>query len=310
MRLPLINLPLADPPAGVEYPFTLDQRRPDGQADSSVVSRCLIGIVVGVVAFAILVPASASGMGLAAGMLAGAADLEAFQQQVVDMSTPLGMVIRHLSLGLLILIAFGLYVGLHRRRGRWLNSVQPGFRWRFWLLAFGISLPGLFIVMWATSGFTLAAPNPEPDWASFLVAIVLTAPIQAAAEEFFFRGYLLAAITPATSNKWVGVVFAAAFFAFFHGSQNWPLLADRFAFGILAGALVILTGGLEAAIAAHVANNLIAFSYATLTTSVSAAAATSEITWGAAVLDVVGYAAVAALLYLLGRKLKVATTTP
>ena len=34
---------------------------------------------------------------------------------------------------------------------------------------------------------------------------------------------------------------------------------DRFAFGVVAGILVIATGGLEAGIAYHVLNNLLAF---------------------------------------------------
>ena len=44
--------------------------------------------------------------------------------------------------------------------------------------------------------------------------------------------------------------------------QNPPLFFDRFAFGLVAGVLVVLTGGLEAGIAMHVLNNWLAFGLA------------------------------------------------
>jgi membrane protease YdiL (CAAX protease family) len=54
----------------------------------------------------------------------------------------------------------------------------------------------------------------------------------------------------------------ALLFALAHGAQNVPLFFDRFAFGIVAGTLVIATGGLEAGIAMHVLNNFLAFGLA------------------------------------------------
>jgi membrane protease YdiL (CAAX protease family) len=51
-------------------------------------------------------------------------------------------------------------------------------------------------------------------------------------------------------------------FALAHGAQDAPIFFDRFAFGIVAGVLVILTGGLEAGIAMHVLNNWLAFGIA------------------------------------------------
>ena len=51
-------------------------------------------------------------------------------------------------------------------------------------------------------------------------------------------------------------------FALAHGAQSAPVFFDRFAFGLVAGVLVIGTGGLEAGIAMHVLNNWLAFGLA------------------------------------------------
>ena len=88
------------------------------------------------------------------------------------------------------------------------------------------------------------------------MVILLTSPLQAAAEEIFFRGYLMQALGSLVAKPWFGVVASALVFALLHGTQNLPLFVDRLAFGLLAGLLVWRTGGLEAGIAAHVVNNV------------------------------------------------------
>ena len=51
-------------------------------------------------------------------------------------------------------------------------------------------------------------------------------------------------------------------FALAHGAQDPPVFVDRLAFGLVAGILVIATGGLEAGIAMHVLNNFLAYGFA------------------------------------------------
>ena len=60
----------------------------------------------------------------------------------------------------------------------------------------------------------------------------------------------------------MALLLTAVLFALAHGTQNFPLFFDRFAFGLIAGWLVILVGGLEAGIALHILNNLLAFGVA------------------------------------------------
>ena len=153
--------------------------------------------------------------------------------------------------------------------------------------------------------------KPQPDYWVFLVLILLTSPLQAAAEEFFFRGYMLQSFhTLAPRSPWFGVVCSAALFALFHGTQNLPLFLDRFAFGVLVGVLVVRTGGLEAAIGAHVVNNLMAFSYAGLYSTIAEVKATQVIGWIDLAWDLGGFGVFTLLALLLGRRLQLAVTTP
>ena len=103
----------------------------------------------------------------------------------------------------------------------------------------------------------------------FLLIVVFLTPLQAAGEEYFFRGYLAQAFGGffshfnETAAKILAVVIPSILFALAHGvGQSVPIFFDRLAFGLVAGTLVILTGGLEAGIAMHVLNNLLAFGLA------------------------------------------------
>ena len=110
------------------------------------------------------------------------------------------------------------------------------------------------------------------------IVVLLTTPLQAMGEEYGFRGYLMQAFgsltdgiargmnaSPRTARlvaQGVALVLTSTLFAFAHGVQNFPLFFDRFAFGLIAGLIVILIGGLEAGIALHMLNNLLAFGVA------------------------------------------------
>ena len=149
--------------------------------------------------------------------------------------------------------------------------------------------------------------GPQPGFWGFLIVILLTSPLQAMAEEIFFRGYLLQALGSLVARPWFGVVVSAVLFALLHGLQNPALFADRLAFGLLAGLLVWRTGGLEAGIAAHVVNNVCAYTLAGLTTSIAALKAIREISWVEAGFDIGGFALFAALAYALSRLMRLRT---
>ena len=103
------------------------------------------------------------------------------------------------------------------------------------------------------------------------------------------------------TSPWFGIIASSAVFTLFHQSTNLALVVDRFAFGVLAGWLVVRTGGLEASIGAHVANNVTSFGLAALTSSVAEVKAITEVTWVVAAWDVGRFALFTVLIWLLAR---------
>ena len=93
-------------------------------------------------------------------------------------------------------ICWVLMVIVHQVRPRWLSSVQPRLRWRYLLICAGVALVVLNAVTLIplALGSTASRSAPQAGFWGFLVVIVLTSPLQAAAEEIFFRGYLMQAL--------------------------------------------------------------------------------------------------------------------
>jgi membrane protease YdiL (CAAX protease family) len=226
----------------------------------------LIGLLAGVlfVVPVVLLPVLAVGFAIQGGSF-GPAFTAALNQTEL---TPASMLYLNLTLAGMTLVTWGLVRFIHRLRPRWLMSVKPGIRWRFFGACLGLSLValaaqllvGAFLPqdvntlsghLHAVTGQTIA----------FAVVILLTTPLQAIGEEYAFRGYAMQAFGSLTRSPWFAILLSAVLFTAAHGSQNVPLLADRFAFGLLAGYLVWRTGGLEAGIALHVWNNLVAFGF-------------------------------------------------
>ncbi|HQY99160.1 MAG TPA: type II CAAX endopeptidase family protein [Propionicimonas sp.] len=300
-----------EPKPGVTYPEVLvvDER---GEAPLRRIALGLGGPLLGLITFLTLTPLVTAGLIWLGWVLAGSpGDWLGFYRSAAKFELPAGVFATHLGLALLIPISFGLVLLVHRFSPRWLHSVQPGFRWRYALAATLVAivvLVGLWVLSRIGQPWVFA---PEQDIWWFLVAIVLTSPLQAAAEEYFFRGYLLQAIhTAAPAGPWFGVIGSAAVFALLHGTQDVPLFLHRFVFGLIAGALAVLTGGLEAGIAAHVVNNLVAFGYGALSGTLAQTKGVTSVGWAEAAWNLVGFAMFAVGAVWLGRKMNLATTTP
>jgi membrane protease YdiL (CAAX protease family) len=301
-----------EPEPGVSYPEVLI-------VDDPLVSRWrtialgIGGSMLGLITYVAMAPWVVFGLMALAWLASGSpGSLGPWAQQATStFSHPAGMAATQLGIAILIPISLALVLFVHRFHPRWLHSVQPGFRWRFALLSL---LAGLVVLggVWALS--RIGQPwvvSPEPAFWGFLVVILLTSPLQAAAEEYFFRGYLLQAIhTTAPNSPWFGVVGSAAVFALLHGTQNLPLFLYRFVFGVLAGWLVVRTGGLEAAIGAHVANNVIAFGYAALSGTMVATRTVVATSWLDLLWALLGFGLFVAVALWIAARLKVATTTP
>ncbi|AMM19096.1 hypothetical protein AX769_01790 [Frondihabitans sp. PAMC 28766] len=151
-----------------------------------------------------------------------------------------------------------------------LTSVVGRLRWRWMLLclvpsavymAIDIGLNQVVPLSWqgadaASSGTGQA--TPAGALAVSIVLIVILVPVQAAGEEFAFRG-----LGMQTFGSWfpwpvVAIVVPTVGFAFAHSYNVWGKI-DVAALGIAFGYLTWRTGGLEAGLAAHVVNNVVVF---------------------------------------------------
>lgn len=149
-----------------------------------------------------------------------------------------------------------------RRHVGYLHSVAGHLRWG-WLgwctvLAFAVvgTALGLSIVLAAASGESLGFDAPGGRALLVLLVVLIVVPFQAAAEEYVFRGALLQLIGSWTRFAAVPVIATSLLFAAGHLYNVWGLVSV-FLFGVLAALITIRTGGLEAAVALHVANNMV-----------------------------------------------------
>ena len=220
-----------------------------------------------------------------------------------------GMFAAHLQIAVMIPISVLMVRYWHRARPGLLWSVQGRPRWGYLGICLGVSMAvfGGYIAVTGWGGELTW--QPQPGYVAFLVVTLLTAPVQAAAEEFLFRGYLLQALGSLVANPWFGVVTSALLFALFHGTQNVPLFLSRFTFGLLVGWLVLHTGGLEAAIAAHVVNNVFAFTLAALTSTVATSRTLTAVGWGQAFSGIIAYALIAGITALIAVRTKLPNRT-
>lgn len=147
-----------------------------------------------------------------------------------------------------------------------LSSVAFRLRWRllgrYAALAFvtvsGAQAVGLGLAA-VTGGLPPSRVQLEPHIVLLsLIAVVVLVPFQAAAEEYAFRGILVQALGSWIRNPVLPVMLPTLLFTVSHSYNLWGLL-EVLALGIVAGWLTIRTGGLEAAIALHVLNNVLVF---------------------------------------------------
>jgi uncharacterized protein len=290
------------PPDGASYPQVL-------RGESYVWWRSVMGVVFALSLFLLVTKVVSQALVTVFwSTTAGDQPYRDYFAKAFAFELPIGMLSVNLGLAALIPVAWGLMAAVHHMRPQWLSSVQPRIRWRYLFACLVIAVVVLngVLLLSTTVGKDLTYQPQHGLW-GFLVVILLTSPIQAAAEEIFFRGYLLQALGSLVARPWFGIVVSSLVFALLHGHQNLALFADRLAFGLLAALLVWRTGGLEAGIAAHVINNVFAYLIAGLTTSIAALAAIKGIGWVDAAFEVGGFALFAVLAYGLSRLMKLRT---
>jgi len=97
-----------------------------------------------------------------------------------------------------------------------------------------------------------------PTYLLSMLIVVLLVPVQAATEEYLYRGVLLQSVGAWLRWAPVTIVVSAVLFGFSHAYDEWGI-ATVAVMGVGFAVVTIRTGGLEAAIAMHAVNNIGAF---------------------------------------------------
>lgn len=203
---------------------------------------------------------------LVVGLVTGVPDLPGYVFTTlgeIDDLGPVGFVGLNLSLAILIPTVMLSIWAVHGVRPRFSTSVTGGLRWGWmrrcllvvvpiWVLYVGISL--------------LLDPTGGPrsaSWGVLLVVAVVMTPFQAAGEEYLFRGWIMQVVGSWFGRPVVGLVVTTVVstvtFSAAHGSFDVWVLANIGCLTVAACLATWRTGGLEAAIALHAVNNVLAF---------------------------------------------------
>ena len=113
-------------------------------------------------------------------------------------ATPAGLALLNVIIAAAIPLTFLVTWWLHRLKPRWVSSVAPRLRWGYLFVCLGLSVVALL----ASLGVALLLPVQSGDMPAstvndftsqtrdFILVILLLTPLQAAGEEYLFRGYL------------------------------------------------------------------------------------------------------------------------
>ena len=259
---------------------------------------CLVSASAGVIVAALVARAATS----------GSVDLD---EASLPIDSPIGLLANNLVLAALIPAAALAVLVVHRRPVGVLASVLGRVRWGWLLRLLGVAAGVMVLSLVAglllpgEGGDDISVP-PAGQLAGLVAVILLTTPLQSAGEEVGFRGYLTQAVASWSSRPVVGTVLAAAvtsvLFALAHGVQDPALFLDRLAFGLTASWLVWRTGGLEAAVALHVVNNLVALLFSASTGQLEESITGSTLPWSLAALDVTTMVVYALLVHRLAAR--------
>lgn len=221
-----------------------------------------------VIAVAAVTVAAALVLGVVDPVALGLVDARGALWRVADISTVIvAMAFILLTIGVALPFTLAIAAPVHGRPWRSFITMRPAFAWR----RFGTSLAVWAALSAVALGITAAAsPNDvalafrAERWLIFLPVALVALLVQVAAEEVFFRGYLMQAVGHATRLAAVRLVVPAALFTAVHIPNSdfqagglWTVAAFAI-FALYLGWLALSTGGLEDAIAVHYANNIFA----------------------------------------------------
>ncbi|MFK4106850.1 lysostaphin resistance A-like protein [Streptomyces sp. NPDC019531] len=209
-----------------------------------------------------------------------------------------------------------------RRPAGTVTSVAGRMRWRLLGICLLVAVPVLAAaagVMQLTAVDDASGSGARSaewvGWEAFgtaMAVLVVLVPLQAAAEEYVFRGWLMQSVGGFLRSPWCAVLPQAVLFAAVHGWGTAWGFADLLFFGVAAGWLTIRTGGLEAAIGLHTINNLLSFAVgAAVVDGLRSDETAADAPWQLVAVDVASIAVyVAVVLWLVARRRPAVGTLP
>ncbi|CCG04670.1 CPBP family intramembrane glutamic endopeptidase [Blastococcus saxobsidens] len=262
--------PPGTPPHDEPQPYLLAMRARDWAWWRPLVGWGLLGVAAVVVGALLGVIGILTGVRPALSLLAA--------------TDPVVLLLTNAALAVAVPVVWLAWAVAHGMAAGWSSSVRARLRRRLLprlvllaTLAAGTAL-GLSVLLHVTAEDG-GSEGPVRSWGWLLVVVLLTTPVRSAAEEYLFRGYLSQTVAGWTGARTSGAVVAAVvssvLFSLVHLPPDLATFLARFAFGLTASAIVVLTGGLEAAIALHVVTDVLVLLLAGLLGPGVAAAALS-----------------------------------
>ncbi|WP_328854965.1 CPBP family intramembrane metalloprotease [Microbispora hainanensis] len=272
--------------------------RPIAGTVAIIAAFLALSIVVGLVAFVV---------SLVTGVPMARTGTRLFADPVLDLGFQLGVI------ALLLPLVLGAAWLFQRRPPGSLSSVALRLRWR-WLGACLLVALVAVVLGQAVEVGTLMFAGVDPGfrwagWDEFLPAIIvilLLVPFQSAAEEYAYRGWIIQGFGAYLRTPWPGILVGAAAFAASHGYTGWGILYV-FAFGMLMGWLAVRTGGLEAPIALHATNNVVAFGVVAASGDMGSALEQGEVPWESLIGSAVQFAVFGIGVLIIARKWAIQT---
>ena len=186
----------------------------------------------------------------------------------------------------IVLLVAGAFF-IRQLQGRSWTEVVNGTRRVRWGHFFGgFAVWGAINVVVFAVGYVMDPDNFEfrfDVWRfiPLLLIAVTMIPIQAASEEFFFRGYLAQGVASWTHSRWWTLVVPSVLFGLMHTANPevteygfWVMMPQYILLGAMFGLAALLDDGIEVAMGAHAVNNLLG---AVLTTYKGAALQTDAL---------------------------------
>ncbi|MFA5607673.1 MAG: type II CAAX endopeptidase family protein [Leucobacter sp.] len=230
-----------------------------------------------------------------------ATDLATGAGEVLDTQRPISVLLALSSIIIMIPAVLLAMLTLGMRPVGRVWSVAAKIRWGLFFRLVGVAVVALIVMnavgigaglieVAITDPTALTDPQPLPERDFDVIAalislalIIVLVPFQAVAEELVFRGLFMQVIGAWLKSPWFAILIPSVGFALAHIYDIWGLAAVGLLGGVAAW-LTWRTGGLEAAMAIHIVNNLIVFMI--LTSGI--AGETAQTTEGGGLAGVIG----------------------